>query len=66
LIIFEKTIKNMFQSFLEYSKYILEAVSFDKKLFEKEYRKAIAMLKIEEQTQLNYWLAAKGLKLVLI
>lgn len=66
MIIFEKTIKNMFQSFLEYSKYILEAVSFDKKLFEKEYRKAIAMLKIEEQTQLNYWLAAKGLKLVLI
>ncbi len=66
MIIFEKTIKNMFQSFLEYSKYILEAVSFDKKLFEKEYRKAIAMLKIEEQTQLDYWLAAKGLKLVLI
>ena len=61
MIIFE----NMFQSFLEYSKYILEAVSFDKKLFEKEYRKAIAMLKIEEQTQLDYWLAAKGFNLIL-
>lgn len=56
----------MFQSFLEYSKYILEKVSFDKTLFEKEYKKAVAMLKGEEKTQLDYWLQQQGFSLALI
>jgi hypothetical protein len=56
----------MFKSFLEYSKYILETVSFDRALFKKEYKKAIASLKIEEQLQLDFWLESKGLKLALI
>ena len=56
----------MFKSFLEYSKYILETVSFDRALFKNEYKKAIASLKIEEQLQLDFWLESKGLKLALI
>jgi hypothetical protein len=63
---FEERIKVMFQSFLEYSKYILETVSFDKTLFQKEYKKAIALLKGDEQLQLDFWLERKGLKLALI
>lgn len=54
----------MFKSFLEYSKYILETVSFDTDLFVKEYQKAIALLKGEEIDQLNNWLNLKGLTLV--
>lgn len=53
----------MFKSFLEYSKYILETVSFDTDLFIKEYRKAVSLLKGEEVDQLNSWLSSKGLSL---
>tara|TARA_B100000767_G_C19493310_1_gene421146 strand:+ start:452 stop:622 length:171 start_codon:yes stop_codon:yes gene_type:complete len=56
----------MFKSLLEYSKYILEKVSFDKRLFQKEYKKAKALLRNEEQLQLDFWLESKGLKLALI
>ena len=56
----------MIKSFLEYSKYILEKVSFDKILFQKEYKKAIALLRNDEQLQLDFWLESKGLKLALI
>lgn len=52
----------MFQSFLEYSKYILETVSFDKNLFRKEYRKAVQKLKSYEVEELNNWLFKKGLQ----
>lgn len=53
----------MFKSFLDYSKYILETVSFDTDLFVKEYKKAIRLLKGEEVDQLNDWLTLKGLSL---
>lgn len=39
---------------LEYSKTILSKVSFDRQLFEKELRKAIAMLE-EQIEELRYW-----------
>ena len=40
---------------LEYIKTILQKVSFDKTLFEKELKKAIAMLVPEEIKQLKSW-----------
>ncbi len=40
---------------LEYMKLILQKVSFDKKLFEKELRKAIASLINEEIRVLKAW-----------
>ncbi|CCH56935.1 hypothetical protein BN8_06325 [Fibrisoma limi BUZ 3] len=46
-------------SMLEYIKTILQKVSFDKALFEKELRKAIAMLVPEEIKQLKTWCYAQ-------
>lgn len=40
---------------LEYVKIILKKVSFDQKLFEKELRKAIKSLVIEEINELREW-----------
>ncbi|MFC5412810.1 hypothetical protein ACFPMF_26025 [Larkinella bovis] len=40
---------------LEYIKTILQKVSFDKKLFEKELKKAIGLLIPEEVKQLKSW-----------
>jgi len=40
---------------LEYVKTILRKVSFDRKLFEKELRKAIKALLIEEIRELKEW-----------
>ncbi len=40
---------------LEYAKTILQKVSFDLKLFEKELRKAIASLLMEEISLLRAW-----------
>ncbi len=42
-------------SMLEYIKTILQKVSFDKALFEKELKKAIAMLIPDEIKQLKSW-----------
>ena len=53
----------MKESFLEYTKYILERVSFDIELLKKEYRKAIKRLKKDEVLQLNSWIALKGYQL---
>ena len=53
----------MKESFLEYTKYILERVSFDIELLKKEYRKAIKILKKEEIRLLNSWILKKGYKL---
>lgn len=53
----------MKNSFLDYYKYILEKVSFDKKLFSKEYKKAIKYLKKEERYKLNNYLKSKGFQL---
>ncbi|MDR7131589.1 hypothetical protein J2X69_003953 [Algoriphagus sp. 4150] len=48
-------------SFLNYYKSILEKVSFDQKLLEKEYRKAKQLLENSEARELDYWLQRKGL-----
>ena len=40
---------------LEYTKIILEKVSFDALLFQKELRKAFEWLKIEEAKELKMW-----------
>lgn len=40
---------------LEYFKLILEKVSFDKRLFEKELRKALAQLQPTEREDLLRW-----------
>jgi hypothetical protein len=42
-------------SMLEYIKIILQKVSFDRRLFEKELRKAIRMLMPEEVKRLKLW-----------
>ncbi|MDX1905164.1 MAG: hypothetical protein SFU27_13505 [Thermonemataceae bacterium] len=44
---------------LDYFKLILEKVSFDKQLFEKELRKALAYLQTQEQESLKKWCYAK-------
>lgn len=43
------------RSMLEYSKIILEKVSFDIQLFHKELRKAIARLAEPEIKELTHW-----------
>ncbi len=53
----------MKESFLEYTKSILEKVSFDIELLKKEYKKALKTLKTEEVSQLNNWIKSKGLNL---
>ncbi len=54
----------MTKTILEYSKMILEKVSFDIKLLEKEYKKAVEMLSPLEIQQLNFWVNQKGMKIV--
>lgn len=44
---------------LEYFKTILAKVSFDKKLFEKELRKAIRSVMVDELGELKRWCYAK-------
>ena len=48
-------------SFLNYYKTILEKVSFDIRLLEKEYKKAKAILDGSESKELDYWLNHSGL-----
>jgi hypothetical protein len=45
----------MIQSMLEYSKFILQKVSFDESLFKKELEKALKILLPEEVRQLLNW-----------
>lgn len=42
-------------TYLEYSQLILQKVSFDQQLFEKELRKAIGHLPVGEQKELKNW-----------
>lgn len=53
----------MKESFLDYTKYILEKVSFDIELLKKEYKKSLKILKADEISQLNNWIIRKGLNL---
>lgn len=46
-------------SMLEYSKVILSKISFDKKLFKKEYRKAFRYLDSNERLALKHWVRAQ-------
>ena len=48
-------------SFLDYYKTILEKVSFDRRLFSKEYSKAKRMLGVSDTRELDSWLKSKGL-----
>ncbi|MFI5204735.1 MAG: hypothetical protein ACHQF2_09590 [Flavobacteriales bacterium] len=43
---------------LELSKEILQKVSFDRKLFEKELRKALKWVRSEERSKLKMWCVA--------
>jgi hypothetical protein len=43
-------------SYLDYSKLILEKVSFDNALLKKEYYKALSLLSHNEQEKLRIWL----------
>lgn len=47
-------------SFLDYYKIILEKVSFDNTLFNKEYRKALKLLKEPETEKFHQWLKSTG------
>ncbi|HEX8039023.1 MAG TPA: hypothetical protein VF490_07715 [Chryseosolibacter sp.] len=52
--------RRMFKlSMLEYSKIILSKISFDKRLFRKEYKKAFRYLDNNERTALRQWVRAK-------
>jgi len=46
-------------SFLDYYKLILQKVSFDPALFDKEYRKALQRLRPDEAEQLRKWVRQK-------
>ncbi len=46
-------------SMLEYSKIILSKISFDKRLFRKEYKKAFRSLDSNERTALKQWVRAE-------
>ena len=48
-------------SFLNYYKNILEKVSFDTYLLEKEYKKAKSILTGSAAQELDYWLDSKNL-----
>ncbi|PZX55347.1 hypothetical protein LV84_02485 [Algoriphagus ratkowskyi] len=48
-------------SFLNYYKTILEKVSFDNRLLEKEYKKAKELLEGPEAKDLDYWVKRQGL-----
>jgi hypothetical protein len=56
----------MKKSFLDYYKEILEKVSFDPHLLNKEYEKAIKYLNHSEVQQFENWVQDKGLKSLLI
>lgn len=46
-------------SMLEYSKVILSKISFDRKLFRKEYKKAFRYLDSTERNALRQWVRAE-------
>jgi hypothetical protein len=50
---------NFKQSMLEYCKIILVKISFDKRLFRKEYRKTFNYLDANEHNELKKWIREK-------
>lgn len=51
-------------SMFDYVKMILAKVSFNRKLFRKEYRKSFKVLSAGETTELKAWLRKNGLAIV--
>lgn len=49
------------KTMLDYCKKVLKAVSFDKNLFRKEYRKSLIWLTSDESLELKYWIRSKSL-----
>lgn len=47
--------KNSKKGMLGYSKVVLDKLSFDKRLFLKEYRKSLSWLNAEERQELRKW-----------
>jgi hypothetical protein len=45
---------------LEYSKLILSKMTFDKKIFKKEFRKAFRYLNRQERRELKNWIRSKS------
>jgi hypothetical protein len=56
------TMLSMKMSFLNYYKVVLEKVSFDHRLFAKEYEKALRSLNPDEIKELQNWLDYHGLR----
>lgn len=52
----------MKNSFFDYYKTILERVSFDKNLFNKEYEKALRTIDKDEINEFHQWLKSSGLR----
>ena len=52
-------------SFLDYSKMILDRVSFYPELFVKEYKKAKRHLQESDVKDLNRWINARGFQILL-
>lgn len=46
-------------SMLEYSKIILSKISFDRRLFRKEYKKAFRYLDVDERIALKQWVRSE-------
>ena len=51
-------------SMLEYSKLILKKISFDKRLFRKEYKKAFKYLNSHDRTALKHWVRTEWSRLM--
>ncbi|MCV9385551.1 hypothetical protein [Reichenbachiella ulvae] len=51
-------------TFLDYYKLILDRVSFNEELFQKEYRKAMKVLEPEDREALKNWAAKRILERV--
>jgi len=52
---------NMKKSFLDYYKYVLDKVSFDQNLFNKEFQKALSKLEKQDEKKLLKWIREQGL-----
>ena len=52
----------MKHSFLDYYKMVLERVSFDKELFNKEYKKAVKTMRAEQIDEFNRWIHSRGFR----
>ncbi len=50
---------------LEYCKYLLDKISFDPELLEKEYQKGLKYLSPADQVELKHWIKEKRMELEL-